>query len=44
MKEIGRPLRELDVDSLRYPAAVPAAPTEPTPAPVPAAVPTEVPG
>jgi hypothetical protein len=44
MKDIGRPIRELDVEPLLYPAAVAAAPAEPTPAPVPASDPTEVPG
>ena len=36
MKEIGQPIRELDVEPLRYPTALPAAPAEPTPAPPPA--------
>ncbi|MBP1774074.1 MAG: hypothetical protein H6Q86_80 [candidate division NC10 bacterium] len=35
MKEIGQPIRELDVEPLRYPTALPAAPAEPTPAPPP---------
>jgi len=43
MKDIGRPIRELDVEPLRYPAALPAAPAEPTPVLPPAADPTEVP-
>ena len=43
MKEIGRPIRELDVEPLLDPAALPAAPAEPTPVPVPASDPTEVP-
>jgi hypothetical protein len=40
---IGEPLRELDVEPLLYPAALPKAPAEPTPAPPPAADPAEVP-
>jgi len=44
MKEIGQPIRELDVEPLRYPTALPAAPAEPTPAPPPASDPAKVPG
>ena len=40
---IGEPLRELDVEPLLYPAALPAAPAEPTPALPPELDPTEVP-
>ena len=40
---IGEPLRELDVEPLLYPAALPAAPAEPTPALRPELGPTEVP-
>jgi len=43
MKEIGQPIRELDVKPLRYPAALPEAPAEPMPVLVPASDPTEVP-
>lgn len=41
--DIGHPFRELDVEPLRYPAAMPEASTEPTPAPPPASDPAEVP-
>ena len=40
---IGEPIRELDVEPLLYPAALPAAPAEPTPALPPRLDPTEVP-
>jgi hypothetical protein len=40
---IGEPIRELEVEPLLYPAALPAAPDEPTPAPAPEPEPAEVP-
>jgi len=40
---IGEPIRELDVEPLLYPAALPAAPAEPTPTLPPGLDPTEVP-
>jgi hypothetical protein len=40
---IGEPIRELEVEPLLYPAALPDAPAEPTANPDPASEPTEVP-
>lgn len=40
---IGEPIRELEVEPLLYPAALPAAPAEPTPALTPDPEPAEVP-
>jgi hypothetical protein len=40
---IGEPIRELDVEPLLYPAALPAAPAEPTPKPAPSSDPVELP-
>jgi len=40
---IGEPVRELEVEPLLYPAALPEAPAEPIPAPVSAPDPVEVP-
>jgi hypothetical protein len=41
---IGTPIRELEVEPLLYPAAMPEAPTEPSVAPAPAVDPAEIPG
>jgi hypothetical protein len=40
---IGEPIREFEVEPLLYPAALPAAPAEPTPTPAPETEPAEVP-
>ncbi len=40
---IGEPIRELDVEPLLYPAALPEAPAERTPAPAPPSDPAELP-
>jgi hypothetical protein len=40
---IGEPIRELEVEPLLYPAALPDAPSEPSPATDPAPEPVEVP-
>lgn len=40
---IGEPIRELDVEPLLYPAALPDAPAEPTPERAPSDDPAEVP-
>jgi hypothetical protein len=40
---IGEPVRELEVEPLLYPAAMPEAPAEPNPAPIPDREPAEVP-
>lgn len=40
---IGEPIRELEVEPLLYPSALPDAPAEPSPASTPASDPTEVP-
>jgi hypothetical protein len=40
---IGEPIRELEVEPLLYPAALPAAPAEPTPALAPEPEPAEIP-
>jgi hypothetical protein len=40
---IGEPVRELEVEPLLYPAALPEAPAEPGPAPTPDAEPVETP-
>jgi hypothetical protein len=40
---IGEPIRELDVEPLLYPAALPEAPAEPTPKPAPSSDPVELP-
>ena len=40
---IGEPVRELEVEPLLYPAALPEAPAEPSPAPVSSPAPVEVP-
>jgi hypothetical protein len=39
--KIGEPLREIEVEPLLYPAAMPAAPPEPAPAPEPVNCPEE---
>jgi hypothetical protein len=40
---IGEPIRELEVEPLLYPAALPEAPAEPTPTLAPEPEPAEVP-
>jgi hypothetical protein len=40
---IGEPIRELEVEPLLYPAALPAAPAEPNPGKVPEPEPVETP-
>lgn len=40
---IGEPIRELDVEPLLYPAAMPAAPAEPKPEQAPATDPVDIP-
>jgi hypothetical protein len=40
---IGEPIRELEVEPLLYPAAMPEAPAEPNPASTPDGEPAEVP-
>ena len=40
---IGEPIREFEVEPLLYPAALPAAPAEPTPGLAPEPEPAEVP-
>ena len=40
---IGQPIRELEVEPLLYPAAMPEAPAEPTPAPTWPSDPAELP-
>jgi hypothetical protein len=40
---IGEPIRELEVEPLLYPSALPDAPAEPDPGSIPASDPAEVP-